>query len=347
MASRVTVDPAAVVRNWRTLAARSRGSCGAVVKADGYGLGASILAAGLARAGCQTFFVALQSEGERLRPIVPEAEIYVLNGLFGAACAARSSRLVPFVSSLEALAEWPADLPYALNVDTGMNRLGVTVAEALALAERAPAPVLLASHFACADTPDHPLNAAQAAAFAAVRAAFARVPASLANSAALLTRPDSHYDVTRPGIALYGGAAAESVSPLEPAAQLEARVIQVRTADGGDTVGYGAAERLRRPSRIAIVSLGYADGYLRSAGGTDTSRGAPAFVNGVPVRLLGRVSMDLAAVDVTDAPCARGDFVELFGRHVPLDEVARHAGTIGYELLTGLSHRADRRHGPL
>ena len=310
-------------------------------------LASTILSASppLARAGCRTFFVALQSEGTALRALLPDVEIYVLNGIFDAIDDARRDGLRPFLSSPAAIAAWPDGAPFALNVDTGMNRLGVSVEEALAY--DGPAPALLASHFACADTPDHALNTAQEAAFATVRRAFPDVPASFANSAAILTRPQAHYDLVRPGIAMYGGTAAEGTTPLEPTVRLEARVIQVRHAQAGESVGYGAAETLRRDSRIAIVSLGYADGYIRQAGGADLAAGAPAFVNGAPARLCGRVSMDLIAVDVTGAPCERGNFVELIGPNVPLDAVAAHAGTIGYELLTGLSRRAERVVGPL
>ncbi len=341
----VTVDSAAVARNWRRLTQRTGAEVGAVVKADAYGHGIVDVAPALAAAGCRTYFVALPEEGLALRRALPDAAIYVLNGVFGDPREAIGARLTSFLSSGEAVAEWPADAPFALNVDTGMNRLGLTVPEALAY--RGPRPALLASHFACADTPGHPKNVAQEEAFAAVRARFADVPASLANSAALLTRPAAHHDLVRPGIALFGACAAEGVAALEPTVRLEARIIQVRRAATGETVGYGAAQTLGRDSRIAIASLGYADGYLRAAGGSDAARGAPAAVNSVPVRLVGRVSMDLVAVDVTDAPCARGDLVELIGPNVPVDEVARHAGTIGYELLTGLSRRTERRVGPL
>ncbi|UOM33871.1 alanine racemase [Acuticoccus sp. I52.16.1] len=343
--SRLTVDPEAVARNWATLAARTGAACGAVVKADAYGHGIEAVTPRLAAAGCRTFFVALQSEGARLRAILPEVDIYVLNGVFEATADAIRDGLRPFLSSPAALADWPADAPFALNVDTGMNRLGVSVPEALAF--DGPPPALIASHFACADMPDHSLNAAQEAAFATARRAHPAVPASFANSAAILTRPQAHYDLVRPGIAMYGGLSAEGAAALEPTVRLEARVIQVRRTEAGETVGYGAAETMRRPSRVAIVSLGYADGYIRQSGGSDLTAGAPASVNGVAVRLVGRVSMDLIAVDVTDAPCERGDFVELIGPDVPVDTVAAHAGTIGYELLTGLSRRADRRVGPL
>ncbi|WMS41265.1 alanine racemase [Acuticoccus sp. MNP-M23] len=345
--ARLTVDPAAVVRNWQHLAAMTGGRCGAVVKANAYGHGAETVCPALAKAGCDTFFVALEAEGVDLRAAVPGATIYVLNGIFGTPDSARRHQLRPFISSLDALAEWPDDLPFALNIDTGMNRLGVSVSQALARAATAPAPALIASHFACADTPDHTLNDAQSAAFATVRRAFPAVPASLSNSAALLTRSDAHYDLARPGIALYGGAPVDGIAPLEPTVRLEARIIQVRTAEAGETVGYGAAQTLKQRAEIAIVSLGYADGFLRAAGGSDVAAGAPAAFGGAPTRLIGRVSMDLIAVDVTGLGARRGDFIELLGPDVPLETVARHAGTIGYELLTGLSRRAERVHGPL
>ena len=343
-AARLTIDPAAIVRNWETIKSRTGATAGAVVKADAYGHGIDVVAPKLAAAGCRTFFVALLAEGQRLRALLPDVDIYILNGVFDTA-AALAANLRPFHSSLEAVADWPADAPFALNVDTGMNRLGLDVTEALAYG--GPRPCLLASHFACADVPDHSLNTAQEAAFATVRRAFADVPATFANSAAILTRPQAHYDLVRPGIALYGGASAEGAGTLEPAARLEARIIQVRKVVPGETVGYGAAETVKRPTEIAIISLGYADGYIRQSGGSDMVKGAAAFVNGQPAHLLGRVSMDLIAVDVTGTGARRGDFVELIGPNVPVDRVAAHAGTIGYELLTGLSRRAERIAGPL
>ena len=342
---KASIDPEAVARNWRALATRTASACGAVLKADAYGLGVLQIAPSLARAGCSAYFVALPQEGLALRSLLPSATIYVLNGVFEDVREAVAARLVPFVSSMEALAEWPGQAPFALNVDTGMNRLGLAPDEAISVRERRP--TLLASHFACADTPSHPLNARQEAAFAALREAFPETPASFANSAALLTRPQAHYDLVRPGIALYGGASAGPATALEPTAKLEARVIQVRHVPAGDPVGYGAAQSVRRPTRLAIASLGYADGYLRAAGGADHDPGALAFVNGTMTRLVGRVSMDLVAVDVTDARCRRGDWIELFGPNVPLDQAAAAAGTIGYELLTGLSRRAERCYGPL
>lgn len=345
-APRLTIDVSAVVRNWRTLAATGRSETAAVVKANAYGLGIEAVAPPLARAGCKTFFVAMPSEGFALRELLPDATIYVLNGVFERIPEVVEARLIPFISSFEALSEWPIEHPFALNTDTGMHRLGLRPHEAIPLA-RTLRPALLSGHFACADTPGHPLNTVQEENFAKIREAFATTPASLANSAAHLTRPHTHYDLSRPGIALYGGRAALGTEPLEPTVRLETRIILVREGYAGETVGYGAAETLTRDSRIAIVSGGYADGFIRAAGGSDTAKGAPAHVNGHAVRLIGRVSMDLIAVDVTDAPCSRGDWIELFGKEVPLDDAADAAGTIPYELLTGLSRRASRHYGPL
>ncbi|MCF3935737.1 alanine racemase [Acuticoccus sp. M5D2P5] len=341
--SRLAIDPQAVARNYKRLAALTKAECGAAVKADAYGLGMAEIAPHLAKVGCRTFCVALVSEGLALRRLLPDATIYILNGVFDPP-AAREAGLIPFISSLDALDAWPDDLPFVLNIDTGMNRLGVALPDALQVTRR---PVMIASHFACADTPHHPLNALQESAFRAARSAFKDVPASFANSAALLTRPQSHYDLVRPGIALYGGTASPDLAPLEVAVRLEARIVQVREVETGDSVGYGAAERVRRASRIAIASLGYADGYLRAAGGTNETNGAPVFVNGHITRLVGRVSMDLVALDVTDIAAKRGDYVEFIGRNVPLETVAQKDGTIGYELLTDLSRRAVRRYGPL
>ncbi|WP_108659741.1 alanine racemase [Acuticoccus kandeliae] len=341
--SRITIDPKAVARNYKRLAGLTKARCAAVVKADAYGLGVEEIAPALAAAGAEVFCVALPAEGVRLRAVLPDATIYILNGIFDPA-EARAHKLVPFISSPDALADWPGDLPFALNIDTGMNRLGLSVAEARQVTRR---PVLIASHFACADQPLDPLNAAQEAAFRSAKAHFPDVPASFANSAALISRPQSHYDLVRPGIALYGGTAITEGTPLEVAVRLEARIIQVRDVAEGESVGYGAAEHVSRPTKVAIASLGYADGYLRIAGGADGRGGAPVSVNGHITRLVGRVSMDLIAIDVTGLDVARGDYVELLGRNVPLDQVAHKAKTIGYELLTGLSRRAARRYGPL
>lgn len=359
---RLTIDLVALVENWRFLAARAGAAeCAAAVKGDGYGTGLEQAVTALSAAGCRTFFVALPEEGVRARAIAPQATIHVLNGLFEEAVELYLAHgLIPVLGSLAELRLWAdaalkrgTKLPATLHVDTGMNRMGLRVEEALGLAA-APGPLsaidlkLVISHLACADAPDHALTALQLERFRRVAAAFPGVRKSLANSAGILTGPEFHFDLVRPGIALYGGRAlAGRPNPMRTVVTLEGRIMLVRMVPKGETVGYGAAETCTRDSRIAILSIGYADGFHRAAGGTDAVPGARAAIDGRPVRLFGRISMDLLALDVTDLPDGlgeRGQWVELFGPRIPVDEVAAHAGTIGYELLTGLGRRYGRRY---
>ena len=349
----LTIDLGALAANWKLLADRcAPAECAAVIKADAYGIGIEQAAAALAAAGCRTFFVALPDEGRRARATLPDVTIYVLNGFFAeAAPLYRTAALRPVLNSpedIEAWVELGGGRPSAVQVDTGMNRLGLSLHEAVTLAHspdrlRASAPRLLISHLACADTLGHPLNAAQLALFREIRAEFPDIPASLANSAGVLLGSDYHFDLVRPGIALYGARYTADQPPLRTVVTTRARIVQVREAEAGETIGYGAAHRLESDARIAIVSAGYADGYNRMAGGDADKPGAQAYVRGKFVPILGRVSMDLIALDVTGlAGVSQGDWVELFGPNLPIDEVATAAGTIGYELLTGLSRRAER-----
>ena len=354
---RVTIDLAALVDNWRTVAAAAGGAeAGAVLKADGYGVGLDQAGQALAHAGCRTFFVALPDEGIQLRAVAPAAAIYVLDGLLPKATADYvAADLRPVLGSLPEVAEWAAakrqgaPTGSALHVDTGMNRLGLTLAEAREIAGDGDLiatlmPSLVMSHLACADTPEHPMNARQRAAFREVRSLLPETPASLANSAGSFMGPDYRFDLVRPGIALYGASFSADRPPLKPVVTLEACVLQVRDAPPGETVGYGATETVRAAARIAILAVGYADGYHRAASSSDArGGGARVFIRGRSAPLVGHVSMDLIAVDVTGIPeVARGDWAELFGRDIPVDEVAAHSGTIGYELLTGLGPRYAR-----
>lgn len=358
---RLTIDLVALAGNWRTLRDLSQPAvCGACIKGDGYGIGLERAADALWNAGCGTFFVALPEEGMRLREVLPGATIYILNGLFrGAEADYREAKLIPVLGSPGEIEDWgrfarsiDQEQPAAIHVDTGMNRLGLTLDEAEAFSgvnmEPGVAPQLLVSHLACGDTPGHPLNLRQLEAFHRAKALFPDMPASLANSAGILSGPDYHFDLVRPGIALYGGRAqAEGTNPMAPVVTLEARVLQLRDVTPDETVGYGAVGRLDKPGRIAIVSVGYADGLLRGAGESDVSAGAAGWIAGHRVPYVGRVSMDLIALDVSSVPeriVERGSWIELFGPHVAIDEVARAAGTIGYELLTDLSRRYARRY---
>jgi len=290
-----------------------------------------------------------------LRAALPSAVIYVLNGLLeGAAATYAGLDLRPVLSSWDEIEEWAAyrekgvATGSAIHVDTGMNRLGLTLHEALDLARRsdllaAIGPTLIMSHLSSADTPADPFNFRQLALFNEIRGEFPDLPASLANSAGILLGEDFHFDLVRPGIALYGASAA--AAPLRIVVTAEARVLAVREVDEGEAVGYGSSERVKRTSRIAILAAGYADGYHRRAGSSDDRKGAHVYIRGRPAPLVGRVSMDLMAADVTDIRAVtRGDWAELFGSSVPIDDLARTAGTIGYELLTGLGRRYARQY---
>lgn len=355
----LTVDLAAIVANWCDLAARAApAECAAVVKADAYGCGLEPVADALREAGCRTFFVAHLSEAQRLRAVSAGAVIYVLNGLPpGHASAFAAGNFRPLLASLAEFDEWQGFRAAthwtggaALQVDTGMNRLGLSLAEAADLARRPPAARagvdLLVSHFASSEDPGHALNAQQMGRFRELRGLFPAMRGSLANSSGIFLGPDAHHDLVRPGAALYGvNPTPDHLNPMRPVVTLEGRVVQVREAEAGETVGYNATRTLRRPSRLAIVSIGYADGFPRAAGGTDLSPGADAIVAGHRCPLAGRVSMDLMVVDVTDLPDdqpRRGDKVALLNEEIGVDEVGTAAGTIGYEVLTRLGARYAR-----
>lgn len=364
---RLTVDLGALADNWRDMARRSgKARTAAVVKADAYGLGIEDVGQTLYRAGARDFFVAVPSEGATLRPYAPEARIFVLSGIWpGMEEMFFDNDLVPVIASQEQLAFWMStlaergDYPCALQVDTGFNRLGLPLEDALALADDVsrPAsfsPVLVLSHLACGDDPSSPMNRRQLESFRRVSSAFEGIDSSLSASAGTFLGPEYHFDLTRPGIALYGGEAVNGMkNPMRPVATAEARVLQVRDARADEAVGYGAVSRLTRDSRLAIASVGYADGYLRSLSGRgvplrDTGiAGGYGFIAGHRIPVIGRITMDLTIFDVTDLPrkaIAAGDYVELFGNNLPVDDVARAAGTIGYELLTGLGLRHERHY---
>lgn len=353
----LTIDLAAIVANWRELGRRAApAACAAVVKADAYGCGTEPVAAALATAGCTTFFVANLAEARRVRAVAPDAAIYVLVTMPGTFAACAQANLRPVIGSIDELAEWEAFRAggwhgtAALHVDTGMNRLGLSAGDIAQLDPRETARRagldLLMSHFACSEEPGHPLNARQMAEFREVRDRFPGVPGSLANSSGIFLGPDAHHDLVRPGVALYGANPTPGhLSLMRPVLRLEGRVVQVREVEVDDTVGYGAMWTARRPTRLAVVAIGYADGFLRAASASDGKPGAEAIVAGHPCPLAGRVSMDLLAVDVTGLPAdtpRRGDLVALLDDDIGVDDLASHAGTISYEVLTSLGRRYRR-----
>lgn len=363
--ARLTVDLAALIRNWRSLDnIVPPAATGAAVKSDGYGLGLVEVVTALTNAGCRHFFTANADEGLRARKVSPDAEIFVLAGLTGSNAAIyHEGGLTPVLNSIDDIAlwaEWCRKIgmrrPCAIHVDTGMNRLGLSMEETLSFTGDADrlhsvTPSLVMSHLACADQPGNAMNAQQAALFDEVQTMFPGVRGSLANSAGLLTDKRYAHDITRPGIALYGGEAVDGLSTTtETVAMLEGRILQIRSASKGDTVGYGATAVLERDSRIAIAGLGYGDGVMRAASGSGVpmrslSEGAHAHLAGHAVPVIGRISMDLTAFDVSDVPEATlesAQWIEMFGDNIALDDFARAAGTIGYELLTAMGNRAHR-----
>jgi alanine racemase len=355
----LTVDLGALEANWRALLRRATpAECAAVIKADGYGCGIEQVAKRLTYAGCKTFFVADLTEAKRARAAAAEAAIYVLSGIMpGTAPAFADSRARPVIGSSVELAEWDAFClanqwqgGAALHVDTGMNRLGISVNEAAALAPRIRTEnhgiALLMSHFACSELPQHPLNERQMKTFREVRLLYRGIPASLANSSGIFLGAAAHCDMVRPGVALYGvNPTPGGSNPMRSVVELQARIVQLRTVPRGETVGYDAAWTAKRTTRLAVAAVGYADGYPRAASASDETAGGNAVVAGKRCALAGRVSMDLIAIDITDLPdnaVRRGDWVTLIGDEITVDDVASAAGTIGYEVLTSLGARYHR-----
>jgi len=349
----LTIDLEAVRANYRILLDRLNGvPSAAVVKADGYGLGADKVAPALAAAGCDTFFVAHLEEGVRLRPLVPACAIHILNGfLADAADAYREYRLTPVLGSLVEIDAWKGfcgdtPLPCDIHVDTGMLRLGLPPDELQRIADD-PSRVAgldityVISHLASADEIENPQNPAQLDAYSKARRVLPQGMACFANSSGIFLGAEYHFDLARPGVALYGvNPRPETANPMHGTVTLKGRIVQVRDATCGQSVGYGASYDVPKPSRIATVPVGYADGYLRSL-----SNRASGYIGGHRVPLVGRVSMDLITFDVTGVPdhlCRPGAWIELIGPNRPVDAVAEEAGTIGYEILTSLGGRYHR-----
>ncbi len=353
----LTVDLNAVAANWRLLADRvapSGAGCAAAVKADAYGLGMREVAPTLFRAGCRIFFVALLDEGLALRRLVPEAEIHVLNGPEpGTEPEYLEHDLIPVLNSLGDIQLW-TDLcrwrnqrfPADVHVNTAMSRLGLPADELAILAddpERLDAFDVryVMSHLSCADEPKNPMNAMQLAAFKEVLGALGGFNASFAGSSGIFLGPEYHFQLARPGVALYGiNPTPDSPTPMRQVVSLKGKILQVHTIDTDQAVGYGATFRAQRQSRIATVSVGYGDGYPRSLGNTGF-----AYFESWRAPVVGRVSMDLITLDVTDVPqdaVHTGALADLIGPLNPVDAVARAAGTIGHEILTNLGPRYNR-----
>jgi len=358
----VTIDLGALAENWRKLALMAApAACAAVVKADAYGIGLSKAAPALWAAGARDFFVAHLAEGAALRRLLPEAAIYILNGVETDAAPADYAALAlrPVIGSADELARWAAfsrvrgrRLPCALHLDTGMNRLGFESLAALAAAmekhEAMSGAELLMSHFVSSELPDDPMNAKQMALFAAARSAFPHLKASLANSSGMFLPGAPMHDLARPGYALYGGNPTPGQpNPMRTVVSLTVAIQQTRWIEAGASCGYNAQWTAERRTRLATLLAGYADGLPRTAGAMLGRAGAEVMIAGRPCPLVGRVSMDLCVADVTELPedaVRSGVRAEFFGEAIALDDFATRSGTIGYQILTGLGRRYRREY---
>ena len=358
VAARLVVDLAALAENYRVIASSTAAEAAGVVKANGYGLGAAGVARALHAVGCRTFFTAFSHEAVELRRILGDVEIFVLMPMVGEeAHVLREHRLIPSLFDLDGIDRWMASVPAqgarvraALHIETGIHRLGLGAKELDTLLgddirQSRLDVTLLMSHLACADEPSAPSNRRQLHRFRAIRDAFPNARASFANSAGTFLGADYHFDLVRPGIALYGhDPHYQHTTPrVQPVATFEARLGQIATVAAGESVGYGALARCDVARRIGVVLAGYADGIPRSL--YQSGRRFEVVVAGYRVPLFGTVSMDMITIDLSGVPedaVEVGEWVEIFGPNAPIERVAEQAGTIPYEILTGIGPRVER-----
>lgn len=339
-AATLTIDLNAIVQNWRALDAKTAKGVetAAVVKADGYGLGAGRVAGALAKAGVQSFFVAVAEEGMAVRKAVGnDPAIYVFSGMMlSSAATIRDYNLIPLLNSLGQLIKFRMDMPhaaYGIQIDSGMNRLGLEPSEFSSVRDKLVSASLIISHLACADEPEHPQNTQQLQCFNSLTDGVS-TRRSLASTGGTMLGPDYHFDLCRPGIGLYGGAPFINARPV---VSVSIPIIQTRNVAIGESVGYSATWVAKRPSKIATLAAGYADGLIRSLGNGNVV----LWAGNTPCPVVGRVSMDLLTVDVTDLKSVP-EHMEILNAHQTVDKLADSAGTIGYEILTNLGARYNR-----
>lgn len=344
----LTIDLKAIADNYRRIAGMTDAAVAGVVKADAYGCGMLPVAKALYNSGCRHFFVATPEEAFALRAQDDTSQIFVLGGLYSGAEEFYAGRgIIPVLNSREQVERWSAiavklatKLPAALQFDTGMNRLGLCIDDSVntdALDLR-----LVMTHFACSDEAGHPMNERQADDFARVSRTFPNISKSLCNSSGVFRKAAWHYDLVRPGYALYGGnPTPEKINPMKPVVTLKARILQIRTARAGETAGYNATHVFHKETRLATVAAGYADGFLRAG-----SNRAVLFAGRSPCPIVGRVSMDAIIADLSAVPEAlsEGDWLDILGPQQGIDDLARACATIGYEILTGFGHRYTRHY---
>jgi alanine racemase len=354
----VTIDLGALQSNYKTLSnLAAPAACGVAIKGEAYGLGMASVAKALWAVGCRNYFVSRPMEGQELRAVLADAHIYVLDGFYERQAEFYfAHNLIPALASIGEANEWAkvgGTKPCAIHVDTGINRLGFTPEEFAHLCvdvdlNKTIHIKLLVSHLACSDEASHALNLKQLKSFQDFRALMPNVSASFANSSGIFLGADYHFDLVRAGVALYGGNPLPAkTNPMKPVVTLQAKVMQTRCVKQGDTIGYSATWTAPRDSRIAILGAGYRDGIPRKLSSTRNDGPAQVFIAGQRVPIVGRVSMDMMACDVTDiAPnqIERGTLAEIFGLNISVDEAASWAGSISYELLTHLGNRYHRRY---
>ena len=350
----LTIDLAELKRNWQRLKSRlNSADCGAVIKAEAYGLGAGRAIVQLCQAGCTEFFVALIDEGVYLRKVLCDvglkANIHILGGPMAAGQTLEEFNLIPVLNSLVDIAFWKEKHPQApadIHIDTGMARLGLSPSE-VEMLQKEPQRIkglnisYVISHLACSEDFKTTMNADQLKSFHQALTLFPGCKASLANSSGIFLGDKYFFNLARPGAALYGiNPTPGKPNPMGQVIRLQGKILQVREVNAPQTVGYGATHQIKGQGLIATVGVGYADGYPRSL----SNRGF-GFLGGVQVPIVGRVSMDLTTFDVSNVPeqlAHPGALIDLIGPIIPVDDVADAAGTIGYELLTSLGHRYQR-----
>ncbi|GBD56177.1 alanine racemase [Gluconobacter wancherniae] len=347
----LSVDLDALTRNYLFLSKKvGPAECAAVVKADAYGLGLTHVGPVLERAGARTFFVAHMEEGVALRKILPNVRIFVLHGFMpGCAEEMLTNNLLPVLNDVSQVRAWKTlsvkighALPAAIQFDSGMSRFGLSEADLdiPGLLDETLKPVLVMSHLACADMPDSIFSATQRERFLQMASRFPGVPRSLSASSGIFLGPDYHFELVRPGAALYGIAPDGGPNPLSAVISLDARVVQVRSIKAGDRVGYGLTWTAKEPTRLATLGIGYADGFFRAQAGQ-----AAVWYQDVRLPLVGRVSMDSISIDISalpDSTLKPGDILSVVGPKQDVDALARTGGTIGYEILTSLGSRFHR-----
>ena len=352
----LSIDLTALQSNYRLLARKAgKAACGAAIKGDAYGVGVKPVAKALWAEGCRSFYVARPEEGAALREILPKAAITVLDGLYeGQAVFYRKHQLVPALTTLSQIRDWAKNgkgAPCSLHVDTGINRAGLQPSDWLAFTgdDKLLSTLnirMLMSHLACGDDDQSPMNRQQLDRFTAIRKSVPHLKASLANSPGIFLGRSYAFDEVRPGVGLYGGNPTPyQKNPMKPVVTLDARILQVRNIQKGETVGYSATWKAERTSRIAIIAAGYADGVARKLSSSQPQGPAQVWLGGQRCPIVGRVSMDMMTIDVTDVPerkLAKATTAELLGKHISVDEAAGWAGTISYELLTHLGKRYAR-----